>query len=164
MSNLYLDPVLEKYKALIKANSPAFRMFYQGDPKAIPVSGMPAIILEHEETRAGATTNVEDQHDMQIRLTAIVDVRRELHEPSDGVVPGYATLYDLVEGRNSDFSLKSTSLLDILRSNILIDSVYNLVTDIGTTTRVSYTEGQRGENLWTVEAVLTFTCSAIQMR
>lgn len=164
MSKLYLDPVLEKYKALIKANAPAFKMFYQGDPKAIPLSGMPAIILEHEETRAGAITNVEDQQEMAIRLTAIVDVRRDLHESSDGIVPGYSTLYDLVEGRNSDFTLKSTSLLDILRSNILIDSVYNLVTDIGSMTRVSYTEGQRGDNLWTVEAVISFTCTAIQMR
>lgn len=164
MPNLYLDPVLEKYKALIKANTSAFKYFYQGDPKAIPTSSMPAIILEREETRAGAITNVDDQHDMGIRLTVVVDVRRDLHESSDGVVPGYATLYDLVEGRDSSLALKSTALLDILRTNIVIDSVYNLVTDIGSQTRVTYTENQRAENVWTVEAVVSFTCSAIQLR
>jgi hypothetical protein len=164
MANLYRDPVLEKYKALIKANTSAFRYFYQGDPKAIPVSSMPAIIMEREQTRVGAETNVDDRHDMAIRITVVVDVRKDLHESADGIIPGYATLYDLVEGRDSTYSLKSSSLLDILRSNLLIDGTYNLSTDIGTMTQVSYTEGQRGENLWTVEAVIAFTCSAIQLR
>lgn len=164
MPSLYLDPVLEKYKALIKANTSAFKLFYQGDPKAVPQSGMPAIILEREETRVGAVTNAEDMQEMAVRMTAVVDVRSDLHETSDGVVPGYATLYDLVEGRDSTYTLKSTALIDILRSNILVDSVYNLRTDIGTLTRVSYTERQRGENLWTVEAVISFVCSFIQVR
>jgi hypothetical protein len=164
MSSPYQDPILEKYKALIKANTSAFKLFYQGDPKAIPSSGMPAIILEREETRAGAVTNAEDRHEIAIRMTVVVDVRRDLQEVQNGIVPGYATLYDLVEGRESSYTLKSTALIDILRSNILVDSVYNLRTDIGTLTRASYTEGQRGDNLWTVEAVISFVCSFIQVR
>jgi len=79
-------------------------------------------------------------------------------------VEGIASLYDLMEGRNSDYMLKDTSILDILRSNINLDVANNLRTDLGLLTRVDYGVTDREPGVWTVEARVDFTCSFLQTR
>lgn len=164
----YNDPIIEKYIDLIKANTPAIKAFYQGEPVRIPASNLPCAILSKRETAAGALTNAEDEHGIGMSITIVTDVRKELstEENIAKTVAGVAALYDIVEGREPDYTLKSSSILGILRSNIVLDAARNLRTDLGSITRVDYgtTLKSRVQEDWSVEARVDFVCSFQQVR
>src|SRR3954449_13206353 len=132
----YKDPIISTYEALIKANTGAFRVFYQGDPLRIPASNLPVCIITKTGTQVGPLNNADDAHQIGLRITIITDVRQDLssEESNAKIVEGIASLYDLMEGRNADYTLKDTSILDILRSNINLDVANNLRTDLSSLT------------------------------
>src|SRR5215208_5650027 len=133
---IYSDPILEKYISLIKAHNNELKSFFQGDPIRIGASLLPACIISKTGTNVGPLSNAEDGHEIGLRITIITDVRQDLSsdESYARIVEGVSSLYDLMEGRNADYSLKDTSILDILRTNINISG--NLRTDLGSQTRV----------------------------
>jgi hypothetical protein len=165
---MYQDPVLRTYIDLIKANTQVFKAFYEGEPVSIPASNFPCIMISKRETRVGALTNAEDEHAIGISITIIADVRKDLSTDENiaKVVAGVSSLYDLMEGRNADLTLKSSSLLGILRSNPLVDSAHGLRTDLGTVTRVDYgqTLRDRAPEEWSIEARVDFQGYFTQVR
>lgn len=163
---MYRDPILKKYADLIDDNCNKFKEIYYGDPIRVPKSKLPALILEKTETRAGVISNAEDEHGIQITLTIITDIRREIGGESD-LAPGISQLYELIEGRESDtLKLKTDSLLHILRNNVLVDSSSGLRTDLGSVTRVDYgmTIDKRAEGHYAIEAGIEFVASFRQLR
>lgn len=168
MAEPYNDPILRKYAELIRAEMPQFLMVYQGEPLRIPKSNVPCLILSKRETRVGPLTNSEDEHGVAITLSVVVDVRNDLStEINDAeIVEGVNTLYDLVEGRNADYSLKDNCVLDVLRSNSLVDAANNLRTDLNTITRVDYgrTFRDRAPEEWWIEARIEFVAHFSQVR
>lgn len=168
MSEVYQDPVLNKYIDLIKANTGAIKTFFQGEPLRIPNCDLPCAIISKRETRVGPLTNAEDQHEMQISITVIADVRKDLSTDEDiaHVVAGVSTLYDIMEGRNEDLTLKDESLLAILRHNIAVDLAHQLRTDLGSVTRIDYgtTLRDRPREQWSIEARVDFVASVPQVR
>lgn len=165
---IYSDPIIQKYVELIKANTPAIREFYQGEPIRIPASSFPCAIIAKRETRAGALTNAEDEHGIGMSITIIADVRKDLSTEDNiaKAVAGVSTLYDIIEGRNEDYTLRDDSILGILRSNIILDEARNLRTDLGSMTRVDYgtTLRDRAQDQWSIEARVEFVCSFSQVR
>lgn len=165
---IYSDPIIQKYVELIKANTPAIREFYQGEPIRIPTSLLPCAIIAKRETRAGALTNAEDEHGIGMSITIIADVRKDLSTEDNiaKAVAGVSTLYDIIEGRNEDYTLRDDSILGILRSNIILDEARNLRTDLGSMTRVDYgtTLRDRAQDQWSIEARVEFVCSFSQVR
>ena len=107
----YVDPVIQTYIDLIKANTPAIKAFYQGEPIRIPNSNLPCAIISKRETRVGPLTNAEDEHGIGMSITIIADIRKDLstEENVSQAVAGVSTLYDIVEGRNADFTLKDVT-------------------------------------------------------
>lgn len=170
MSNQkYEDPIIKKYSDLIKAKTNNFKAIFQGDPIRIGSSQLPCLIISKIETRVGQTSNTEDEHGIQMRMTVITDIRQELstNDNDSKIVEGIASLYDICEGRDeTTFALKDTSILDILRTNQLVDATYNLRTDLSTLTRVDYGETLRGRDpeLWSTEARIDFVAQFIQTR
>lgn len=169
MSSKYTDPIIKKYSDLIKAKTNIFKKIYQGDPIRIPASMLPCLIISKVETRVGQTSNVEDEHGIAMRMTVITDIRKELstNENDSQIVEGIASLYDICEGRdNTTYALKDQSLLDILRTNQLVDATYNLRTDLSTLTRVDYGETLRDRDpeMWSTEARIEFVAQFIQNR
>lgn len=164
----YEDPIIKKYIELFKAKMPDIKQYYQGDPVRIPASSLPCMLISKTETVAGRETNVEDTHNIEMQITIITDIRSELstQENDKRIVEGIAKLYDLMEGRGVDYSLKDSSCLDILRGNQLVDATYNLRTDLETLTRVDYGETLRDREagLWSIEARLLFIAHFIQNR
>jgi hypothetical protein len=165
---MYSDPILEKYIELIKDHNGDIKSYYQGEPIRIANSMLPCLIISKTATNAGPLSNSQDGHEIGLRITIITDVRKDLssEESDTEIVKGVASLYDLMEGRNADYSLKSTSILDILRSNIEVDIGNNLRTDLGSITRVDYgsTFRDRAPEQWTIEARVDFTCDFLQIR
>jgi len=164
----YSDPIITKYIELIKANTPAIKTFYQGEPLRIANSNLPCAIIAKRDTRVGSITNAEDQHEIGMSITVITDVRKDLstEENIAKAVAGVETLYDIIESRDADYTLKDESILGILRSNIALDTANNLRTDLGSVTRVDYgtTLRNRPQEEWTIEARLDFICTFQQVR
>jgi hypothetical protein len=164
----YIDPVIQKYIDLLKANTSAIQTYYQGEPLRVPGSSLPCAIISKRDTRASAMTNAEDQHAIGMSITIITDVRKDLstEENIAKAVAGVSTLYDIVEGRNADYTLKDESILGILRSNIVLDEAKNLRTDLGSVTRVDYGTTLKGRTPeeWTIEARVDFVCTFSQVR
>jgi hypothetical protein len=103
---------------------------------------------------------------MQMILTVITDIRHEIRDEKD-IAPGIAQLYDLIEGRDATtLTLKTQSLLHILRNNVLVDATTGLRTDLDTITRVDYgmTVGKREPEAWSVEAQVEFVAHFTQVR
>jgi hypothetical protein len=165
---MYSDPILEKYIDLIKANTGAIKTYFQGEPFGVGTSQLPACIISKLTTNVGPLTNAEDGHEIGLRITIITDVRQDLStaESRAKLVEGVTTLYDLIEGRNADYTLKNTSILDILRSNITVDATNNVRTDLDSITRVDYgaTLRERPKEEWSVEARVDFVCTFSQVR
>lgn len=153
----YQDPIISRYIELLKAHTGGtIKAWYQGEPVRLPNSELPCALVSKRETRVGAVSNAEDQHEIALSITIVADVRSDLTTESgaQSAVAGIATLYDIMEGRNADYTLKDTSILGILRSNIEVDAGSNLRTDLGSVTRVDYgaTLRDRAQEQWSIEA------------
>lgn len=163
----YVDPVIKKYQELIEAAMPGvFKGKYQGDPVMIPASRLPALIISKGSTRVGPLNNVQDEHGQQMILTVVTDIRDEINDETQ-VVPGIAQLYDILEGReDGTYKLKANCVLNILRSNILVDAAQDLRTDISTVTQVDYgmTVGKRERDAYAVEGQVQFVAHYLQQR
>jgi hypothetical protein len=165
----YIDPIIQKYIDLIKANcGGAIKTFYQGEPLKIPDIDLPCAMISKTATRAGTLTNAEDEHSIALTITVITSIRAELSTADSmaNLTAGIGTLYDIVEGRDENYALKPESLLAILRHNIAVDTANNLRTDLGSVTAVDYgtTLRNRSPEQWSIEARVNFICSFSQVR
>lgn len=166
---MYQDPIIQKYIELFKANCDAnFKSFCQGEPLKTPASDLPVLMVAKRMTRVGAFSNADDEHGVALSATAIIDVRSDLSttEADREIVGSVAKLYDIMEGRNADYTLKENSLLYILRHNIEVDVANNLRTDLGTITQIDYgfTLKEREASVWTIEARIDFVAHFLQVR
>lgn len=163
----YTDPIIKKYRELIEEAMPGvFKSFYQGDPLRIPKSSMPALIISKSQTRVAPHTNAEDEQEIALILSVIVDLRDEIKDEKE-LTPGIAQLYDIIEGReDTTYKLKTKSILNILRTNISVDTAYNLRTDLGSITNVNYglTIGKRALDSYAVEGQVEFMATYTQLR
>lgn len=168
MSTPYIDPIIKKYKDLIEAANPGlFKGFYQGDPLRIPKSNLPALIISKTRTNLSPMSNAEDAHEIVMTMNIITDMRDEIND-DQSVVPGVAQLYDIIEGRDAQYKLKASSILNILRSNIVVDASLNLRTNLASITTADYglTIGKRGSSAETyaTEGSIEFIATYSQIR
>ena len=108
---------------------------------------------------------MEDEHSVRISLTVVSDVRDTITDDKT-MVSGTNALYNIMEGRNEDYTLKLDSLVYILRHNVEIDTGHNLRTDLKTMSRVDYglTMGKRKAEAWAIEGSLEITANFSQLR
>lgn len=161
---MYIDPILTEIAELIKASNKDIKEYYFGDPLIIPRSNLPSLILSKATTVVEDHTNAEDSHRMNIVLTLVSDIRQDFNNLANGEVAGWNTLYDIMEGRNMDYTLKPTSLPQILKSNANLS--HNAQIDVDNPIRIDYglTIGKRGERAIAVEANLFLTVFFDQLR
>lgn len=166
-TKIYEDPIIAKYQELITtAMQGVFKGVYQGDPVRVPKSRLPALIISKSMTQVGKLTNTEDEHGQQLILTVITDIRDEVND-DEQIVPGIAQLYDIIEGReDTTFLLKSNCILNILRTNELVDATHDLRTDLGSITKADYglTIGKRDREAYAVEGQVEFVAYFTQTR
>lgn len=162
----YSDPIISKVIEIIKAKNGEIKHFYQSEPVRFAASELPCIAISKSNTDAAHFSNTQDQHSVGLTLTLIVDVRDEITTETDAqrLVAGVSKLYEIMEGRDSNFKLKDTSLLNILRTNTELGN--NLRIQLEGAMRVNYGEALRRKNpeLWTVEAQINFDCHFVQER
>lgn len=166
---LYSDPIIQKIFTVIQAKNGEIKKYYEAFPKMIADSEFPAIVISKVRTEVGSFSNAQDQHSISLALTLITSVRSGLSTANTQVdtVAGVERLYDLMEGRNNlDYSLKTTSLLSILRNNLNLDVGNNLRIQLEVPMTIDYGEARRDEKpeLWTQEANIAFDCHFVQAR
>jgi len=160
----YADPLSEKLFTLINASDgDAIVSYYHGDPFMIPRSDLPALIASKDITEIKDNSISEDQHDIKIVLTLVTDIRDDFGETA-GIVAGWQTLYDIFEGRDSNYILKSTSIMDILRSNSELDNQAHIDTTSPMVVNYGFSLGKRGENTISLEASLSVPIFFTQIR
>ena len=164
-NEIYKDPILGKYIALIESKTKRFKRIYFGDPVRIGVSELPALIISKVDTVVSNLSNVEDQHTLRISLTIVTDIRDTISDEKT-MVAGVNSLYNLIEGRNANYTLQEESLLAILRHNVEVDPANNLRTDLNTMSRIDYamTMGKRQPGAWAIEGVMELTANFTQNR
>ena len=165
MEQQYKDPVLRKYGDLIMLYNKQIKRIYYGDPIRVGSSSLPALILAKSGTDISNFSNAEDRHQMKISISVITDVRDTISEDVQ-MVKGVNALYNILEGRNEDFTLKADSILGILRKYVELDVANNLRTDLNTVTRAEYgmTMGKRREDSWSIEGIIELVATFTQPR
>lgn len=164
-NEIYRDPILQKYIALIESKTRRFKRIYFGDPVRIGVSELPALIIAKIDTTIKNLSNVEDLHEVRLSFTVVTDIRETINDDKT-MVAGVNSLYNLIEGRNANYTLQTESLMGILRHNVEIDTVNNLRTDLNTMSRVDYamTMGKRQPGAWAIEGVVDVMANFTQIR
>lgn len=159
----YTDPILNEIVQLVKASNKDIKEFYHGDPLIIPRSNLPSCIISKATTSIADENMAEDMHRLNLVITVVTDIRQDFNI-EDGLVAGWSSLYDILEGRLENGTLKSTSITDILKSNANLG--YDAQIDVDVPLRIDYglTVGKRGERTIAVEANLFFTVFVDQLR
>lgn len=168
---MYKDPIIEKLienfeENLIQdpGNVRYVRTYYHGDPLIIPKSNLPCICLSKDVTQITDESNAEDQHRINIYLTLVVDIRDVVEDDMENVNVGESIMWDIIEGRNDDYTLREDTVLYALRNNTSlgnnahIDVSEALVVDYG------YTLGKRGERSYAHEAYIKIPVFVNQFR
>jgi len=160
----YIDPIMKKYADLINVSNSRYKRTYYGDPVRIGASEYPVLIIQKVDTQVGNLSNAEDVHSIRLMFTVVTDVRDTISDDKT-LVKGINALYNILEGREDTYQLRTDSLLYILRHNVEIDVANNLRTDLNTMSNINYgvTIGKRGANEssvsieGTIEVTATFT-------
>ena len=161
----YKDPIIQKYLDLIKDNVGGIRTFYNGTLMQIPLSKLPLVMIDIEGVEVTEESTSEDRHIVSLVLTYIADMRKET-SAAQLMEAGFGKVLDVLVGRNSDYSLKSTSILYVLRHNLNVDSGNNLRTDVGSITVATPREVVTGRmpGYWSCEGTVRFKAHFIQER
>ena len=161
----YVDPILKLYADLLTNGNKAIKKVHYGETN-IGQSELPAIVISTERVETNAFSNAEDQHAIQIRVRVITSVLKDITGDNQKVQAGLSQLYDIIAGRNeSDLKLKSTSLLDILRSNDRLGPNLKVITDLDTSTSIDYGSTVQGDDgAWSLEGEISFTAHFNQLR
>lgn len=161
----YKDPIVQKYLDLVKDNTSGIRGFYNGFVAKIPASMLPAVMISIESVEGISFSNDEDEHRVTLVLTYVADIRQTFEESALAT-----TLNKVVEalvGREeTDYSLKTSSILYILRNNIDIDTANNLRTDVGSFSVATPGEVVTGRfpGLYSAEGTIKFLAHFVQER
>ena len=166
MADIYKDSIMKKYVELITDKMPGmFKGVYFGDPMQIPFSNMPALIIYKNSSQIKAISNGEDEHLISLTFNVVYMTSQQISDDKT-MAAGVSALYELVEGRDDNYKLNANCLLNILRSNQIVDAAHNLRTDLATATQTDYTFtfNKRGKDVYTQEATVKFVVDFIQLR
>ena len=159
------DPIINKIFDIIDASDGgAIKSYFYGDPLVIGKSDLPALIGTKDVTEISDETNAEDSHKIRIVLTLVIDIRDYVGDAIVNVEAGDQKLYDIMEGRNADYTLKTTSIVDILRKSASLANNLDIDMNIPMNIDYGFTFGKRGEKSWSYEANLTITLFFHQLR
>ena len=161
----YQDTIIQKYLELIKSKAGGIKNFYNGTLYSIPLSNLPLVMIDVENTEVSEFSTNEDKHILSLVLTFIADMRKDT-STVQLMESGFGKVLDFLVGRSSDYSLKENSILYILRNNLNVDVANNLRTDVGSITIATPREVATGRmpGYWSAEGTIRFKAHFIQTR
>lgn len=155
---MYKDPIIAKIIELFEANGPTelAGKWHHGDLLMPEASDLPLGYVTKDQTLMQPATTMEDEHLQLMVCTVIYDATNDL-DASYGMVAGMSGLFELMEGRNDDYTLKPDTLLYQARNSQQIDN--NMWIGVGSPVQINYGlgVGRRGPGMFSVEATMRFT-------
>jgi len=102
--------------------SAKFTTFYKGEVAIVPQSYLPALMVFGNQTTVVAKSTAKDQYVYDITARAVIDLKLYLKESgTNDIISAQMAMYNFMEERNADGSLKSDTVLGVLRGNIRTD-------------------------------------------
>lgn len=161
----YRDPVIAKIIAVLNASGPVKlkNRYFQGDPVVVAKSQLPAVFISKDKTNIGNDTVSEDFSRMPMVLNVVYDLTRDFGQAFDNIDSATA-VYEMLEARNPDYSLRSDSIAAVLRHNQQLDA--HLYIDFDKDLELDYgvSIGKRGDGIFTVEGVCKFEVYGYQLQ
>lgn len=138
-----MNRVLSELKTLLSnaIGTTLIKSYYQGEVVVVPQSYLPALMVFGNSTEVVAKSTAKDQYRYNITIRVVIDLKLYLKESGTGAtVAAQQAIVNLMEERNTDGTLKATTVLGTLRDNVRgVDYLFN--NDI----TIEYKTIQRGE-------------------
>ena len=153
----YEDPILVKIRDLLNVHGPKElrNKYYLGDPMLVNKSDLPMAFISYEKHDI-----VDDaSHSIETHSTVIVDVAYDLTKDfnrTSKASGSHMALTKIICGRNDQYQLLDDSILAVLR-RFQDDQEDELIIELGTSTQVEYIVNERGNSIFTNEALVRFT-------
>ena len=137
--NRILSELKTKLSTAIGSN--LIKSYYQGEVVVVPQSYLPALMIFGNSTEVVAKSTAKDQYKYDITIRVVIDLKAYLSEAGTGdTIKAQQAIINLMEERNTNGTLKTTTVLGTLRANIRgTDWLFN--NDI----TIQYKTIQRGE-------------------
>lgn len=150
----YEDPILAKIRDKLENFGPKELKgkYYLGEPIIINKSQLPVCFIAYESHVIAD----DSSHSIEMRSTVAISVAVDLtasFNAGNKRSGSQMLLTNLICGRNSDFSMKKDCIVGVLRK-MQDENQDDLIIDLGTDTFVEYGIGERGNNIFTDEAII----------
>lgn len=162
----YKDPILQAViNHLEKHANRDIKTYYYGDVLLVPKTELPVISVAIDATRIAVDDTGTDKSTVPLVISVITDIGDNPNRDFD-VMAGTNSLYEIVIGRNDDFTFRKDSLAYILRAH---DQLATAQTPAGETVQVymgTETDREpldidfgigverRGQGIWSVESTI----------
>jgi len=160
-SDLYRDPITQKVIDLLDSSGPSKLKgkYINGDVLLPNESEFPMAYIARDTVLVTPASNMEDNHDISMVLTVILDIMQDLDGPHD-LVQGMPELYEFCEARDGQFRLKNDTILYQLGKAQQLAP--NLWIGVGSPLSINYGMGieRRGPGIFSVEANIRFNVKA----
>lgn len=114
----YRDPIIEAIiDHLDKNASKDIKTYYHGDVLLLKKSELPAISVAIDGTRVTTDSTGDDKSTVPIVISVITAINDNQARDFD-VMAGTTALYEIVTGRNKDFTYRKDSLVKLLRQKV----------------------------------------------
>ncbi len=111
----YRDPIITKLISLFNAEGPSTlkNRYYYGDPLQVGESALPAVFISKDTTTVSGASLAETERTQKYVINVVYDLKRDMGKAFNDIAAANS-VYDLIEGCNDDYTLKSTSLSAII--------------------------------------------------
>lgn len=162
----YSDPVLAKIISVLNAEGPAALKgkYYQGDPvQVVNKSFLPAAFVTRDRTQVSNISNAEDESKMPIAINVVYDLTRDFNQAFNNISSS-VSVYEWIEARNADYTLRDDSILYVLRKYQQLDR--KLWINLSAPLEAHYGIGlqKRGPGIFSVEGIIRLEIIQHQIR
>lgn len=118
----YRDPLIEKIIDHLKQGaSKDIKNWYHGDVLLIQKRELPAVSVAIDNTIVTTDSTGDDKSTVPIVISVITDINANQARDWD-TMAGTTELYDIVAGRNKDFTYRKDSMIHLLREKVHLAS------------------------------------------
>lgn len=153
----YEDPILAKVRDLLNAYGPdeLKNKYYLGDPMLVNKSDLPMAFISYEKHDI-----IDDaSHSIETHSTVVIDVVYDLTKDfnrASKTSGSQMALVKMICGRDENYRLLDNTILAVLR-RFQDSQDDSLIIDLGNSAQIEYVVGERGNSVFTNEALIRFT-------
>lgn len=153
----YEDPILAKMQDLLNTYGPdeLKNKYYLGDPMLVNKSDLPMAFISYEKHDI-----IDDaSHSIETHSTVIIDIAYDLTKDfnrASKTSGSQMALVKMICGRDENYRLLDNTILSVLK-RFQDSQDDSLIIDLGDSAQIEYVVGERGNSVFTNEALIRFT-------